>query len=71
MGLNLPNRSAKSGQIIVEVETDLANRTLRVTYNPLHTASLNIVDAVLQLGFDANDRKGNAEARATLPESCR
>ncbi|HMP74959.1 MAG TPA: cation transporter [Kiritimatiellia bacterium] len=63
--------SLKSMEGIESVRPDYDARTLEVTFNALRLAIKNVEHAVASTGFDANELKGNADAKARLPEGCR
>jgi len=56
---------------IQQVEVDVANRRIFVTYDGLKTAIVNIEYYLTNAGFDANDKPARPEARAKLPPECR
>ena len=50
---------------------DMKTSKVRVVYDPTTTTPHRIRQAISKLGYDADDVKADAEARAKLPESCR
>ena len=56
---------------IEQVEIDLANRRIFVTYDGLKMGVVNIEYQLTGAGFDANDKPARPEARAKLPPACR
>lgn len=44
--------------------------TITVNYNPAKTTPDKIRQEIAKLGFDADDVKGDAKARAKLPKEC-
>jgi len=57
--------------VLIRLETDLTNRIVRVTYNSERAARRNFERAIVLLGFDANDLRGDPTRRAQLPEELR
>ncbi len=56
---------------IKQVEIDVANRRISVTYDGQKMGIVNIEYHLTNAGFDANDKPGRPEARAKLPAECR
>jgi copper chaperone CopZ len=56
---------------IYSAQPDLAARTMAVTYDTKKLSIKNVEYLITGLGFDANDEKGNPEARNNLPAGCR
>jgi copper chaperone CopZ len=56
---------------IFSAEPDLKAGTMAVTYDSKRLSIKNIEYLITGLGFDANNEKGNPEARAKLPTGCR
>lgn len=49
---------------------DIRSKKLTVKYNPEKTTVEEIKKAVTDLGYDADEAKGDAEAHKNLPECC-
>ena len=56
---------------ILDLELNVAERTVTVTYNSTLTARKNLEYLLTHAGFDANDEKARPEAQANLPAECR
>ena len=56
---------------ILRAEPNVAEGTLRVTYNSMRLAIKNIEYAITAAGFDVNEERARPEARQALPERCR
>lgn len=50
---------------------DIKTKKLTVKYNPEKTTPEDIKKAVAELGYDADDVKGNQEAHKNLPDCCK
>ncbi len=56
---------------VQQVETDLAAKTVYVTYDSRKIAIKNIEYTICHLGFEANSNKPDAAAQSRLPAECR
>jgi len=56
---------------IIRADLNIETRTATITYNSTRLALKNIEYAFTAAGFDANDERADAEARAALPAECR
>jgi copper chaperone CopZ len=56
---------------IVSVKTDVANRTVSVTYDSRKIAIKNIEYLICDLGFEANGNPPRPGTQEKLPEGCR
>ncbi|MBQ7490072.1 MAG: heavy-metal-associated domain-containing protein [Bacteroidales bacterium] len=56
---------------VTDCNYDMKTSKVTVTYNPSKTNPDNIRQAISKLGYDADDVKADAAARAKLPACCR
>ncbi|MDR2980568.1 MAG: cation transporter [Bacteroidales bacterium] len=56
---------------VTDFKYDVATAKMSVTYTPSKTTVDEIRQGISKLGYNADDVKANAEARAKLPACCR
>jgi copper chaperone CopZ len=56
---------------VKNVEVDLKNKTITVTYNPKKTSPDKIRQAISKAGYDADEVKADPEAYKKLDECCK
>jgi len=56
---------------IIRADLNMQTGVATITYNSTRLALKNIEYALTNAGFDANEEKADAEARAALPPECR
>ena len=52
------------------VKVDLEAKIVSIEYNPTKTTFKNLETAIIEAGYDANDKKADKEAFDNLPECC-
>lgn len=56
---------------VKDVELDLKSKVVVVKYSEKKTNYDNLIDAIVKLGYDADDKKADKDAFTKLPSECK